>query len=279
LLSEVSDILVDDLDPTEKTFFCYQKGKRFIEVVRFNFNNQKISSQTLFTKGEIIQLKISHDRLKDRQSIFALVQITNKIYLEQLEFKNFRFVSSGEIFIEDTPIFSDLMINVYLEIFYVIEKNSKADLYKSTIERNKPKPIFLKNLTSKNDLKIYSSKTADKLINRAKPFILLLSKKNKPELQLLLDNKFISFYPKNIPEMNTAIYSRILDINGEIISFYRSRKQIVEIKYNTNNRKFTEKSIFETTDTGFFYITQNMSPNSFLFVSNMNEGTFTIKKF
>ena len=79
--------------------------------------------------------------------------------------------------------------------------------------------------------------------------------------------------------MNTAVYSRILDINGEIISFYRSIKQIVEIKYNTNNRKFTEKSIFETVDTGFFYITQNMSPNSFLFVSNKNEGTLTIKKF
>ena len=144
LVSEVSNILVEDQDPAEKTFFCYQKGKRSIEVVRINFNNQKISSQTLFTKGNIIQLKISYDRLKDRQSIFALIEIANKIYLEQLEFKNFRFVSSGEILIEDTPIFSDLMINVYLEIYYVIEKNSKADLYKSTIERNKPKPIFLK---------------------------------------------------------------------------------------------------------------------------------------
>jgi hypothetical protein len=279
LLNEVDNILVDDLEPTEKTFFCYKKGKRSIEVVRFNFNNQKISSQVLFTKGEIVQLKISHDRLKDRQSIFALIQIADKIYLEQLEFKNFRFISSGEIYIDAAPLFSDLMINVFLEVYYISVKNSMAGLYKSIIERNKPKPILLKNLTSTNDFKIYSSKTADRLINRAKPFLLLLSKKNKPELQILLDNKFKTFYPKYIPEVNTPIYSRILDINGEIISYYRSGKKIVEIRYNTNNQKFTEKSIFETTDEGFFYITQNMSPNSFLFSSNKIEGTITIKKF
>jgi hypothetical protein len=58
-LSEAhTQILVDNSDPQIKNYFCYSINKRLIEIIKADFNDNQIKKTTLYSPGQIKDLKI-----------------------------------------------------------------------------------------------------------------------------------------------------------------------------------------------------------------------------
>jgi hypothetical protein len=51
-------ILVDNSDPDVKNYFCYSTNKRLIEIINADFNGNRIKRTTLYSPGQIQDLKI-----------------------------------------------------------------------------------------------------------------------------------------------------------------------------------------------------------------------------
>ena len=58
-------ILVDDSKPKIKTFYCFSEGRRLIEIIKINFDQNKIETNSIYSPGKILDIKINQTDYKE----------------------------------------------------------------------------------------------------------------------------------------------------------------------------------------------------------------------
>lgn len=132
LIQNYDAIVVDEMQSARKTFFCYATNNRVIELLRVNFIDKKFSRRILYADGPIIELKITSDRLKDRQTIFVLINKNGKLFMQSFDFKDFRYINSGTVEVTSSFQSAALMFDVYKEIFHFSFYKNNLSLVQST---------------------------------------------------------------------------------------------------------------------------------------------------
>ena len=62
LFDNYNDILVDNVEPRTKTFYCFSRGKKLIEILKIDFNHNNVEKSSVYSPGVIEDLKIQEDR-------------------------------------------------------------------------------------------------------------------------------------------------------------------------------------------------------------------------
>ncbi len=75
LFKDHSKIIVDNIAPNVKSFYCYSPGKKLIEALKINFVNGKVEKNQLYSPGQIQGLKIAHNK---NQKLNLYVAYKNK---------------------------------------------------------------------------------------------------------------------------------------------------------------------------------------------------------
>ncbi len=136
LLQNSKNIIVDDSRSIEKTFYCYTIGGNHIELLRVNFKNGDYTRRVHYTDGPISDLKITSDRLKDRQTIYVLINKNKMLFLQSFDFRDFRYLNSGVTEIAQNVENGSLLLDMYKEIFYFTRPASSVILKQATFNRN-----------------------------------------------------------------------------------------------------------------------------------------------
>lgn len=136
LLQNSEHVIVDDSRSMEKTFYCYTIGSNYIELLRVNFKSGDYTRRVHYTDGPISDLKITSDRLKDRQTIYVLIKKNKMLFLQSFDFRDFRYLNSGVTEIAQNVENGSLLLDMYKEIFYFTRPASSVILKQATFNRN-----------------------------------------------------------------------------------------------------------------------------------------------
>ena len=94
LFENHTQIVVDNTDPRIKTFYCFDNGKKLIEVLKIDFQNDTIERTSLYSLGPIADLKIKRNG-SEPASIYVAYINNGSLGLSIMEYHNFRYSNTN----------------------------------------------------------------------------------------------------------------------------------------------------------------------------------------
>jgi hypothetical protein len=281
LLAIHSELKVDDSKESIKTFFCYTKGSRAIEVVRIDFDTQKYLRMVLYTDGSIEDLKLSNDRLKDRENIFALVQKDKQLYLQNIELRDFQNAFSSLDLISNDYEKAWLTFNVYKEIFLLVKKTGHLELNKIVFDKKilETQTVLSFNISGK-DVYNYDFIGLDDLIDRAKPDAFLITINKKSEMYFISKNQIRKYILKNLLVSGINLEYYYDDLSDEILFYYMNslRNKLACLFIGPENNLKDEKDVIESKPVNNYFVTDIYKRRIFLIYTDDIHNTLTFEK-
>lgn len=278
LSAEINEIHVNDTSPGKKTFFCYNKGQRFIEIVRFDFEKQSHQTRIIYAEGDILSMRISTDKQKDRQSIFVLIKKNGILSLQTIEFKEFRYVKSDEVFISDNFIDADFTLSDFKEVLYLSKKNNGYSLSR----------VVLNRTPAVEQLSFYSKEEMENIVklgwlppanNKTKVPFSILSAKDGIRFDLFREKRKRTFLLRDNSVNVNSTLSGISYSWSEPAIYFSSANKIVEIRIDEKLKQISEKTIFEMPYQAYFYISKKRNRNNFILYGNPGNQTLNFMKY
>lgn len=271
-----SNFVVDDIKRDIKTFYFYSKGENVIELLRVDFPRMEKTKRILYSKGAITDLKITSDRLKDRQTIFILSRNNNKLFLESFDFRDFRYLNTGVDEIAVNFDDASLLLDVYKEIYFSSESDDNFLITKATFNRKiLGSEVIVKvpaNKNSKSFVKCFEDHDINENLSTG-----LLTSDNNSELLLINRKKYLKYsLEKFVPEFQRIFYQD----NEKENSLYLYDKAIGRIKKITIENisgKVEAKDIFEQKGINHYIVDRLNNKKEYLIFSNSTENLIDLK--
>lgn len=271
-------VTVDEIQRDRKTFYFYSEGERIIELLRVNFQKMEFSKRILYASGPIHDLKITSDRLKDRQTIFVLPEKNGKLFIESFDFRDFRYLSSGTEEISDGVIHASLVFNLYKEIFH-FESNSENLFLK--------KSVFNRKVQSRNLLAVIKINNTGSLNMEVKSFededinqniiAAWIQQKNNTELFLINRNRTNKIVLKDFsPGYGTLRYLDGEDENS-IFIYDRSNGKVKKIIIDISKRGYDVEDVFESKNINSYIIDKLNGKKEYLIYSDKSDNLIKLK--
>jgi hypothetical protein len=139
LLDYHQNLIVDDMDPYKKFFYCYTTGKRFIEIISIDFNSNIIIEENLYAYGPIEDLRLERNNNDKRARIYVLSNRFGELNLSIINYKDFRYTSANSSKLAYNVIKAKLLLENPLAIFYW-ENGKNSVTFNKMIINNDLKP-------------------------------------------------------------------------------------------------------------------------------------------
>lgn len=263
LQENFKNLVIDDVDALRKTFYCFTKGKRFIEIFSVDFRSNLVIEDKIYTIGPINDLTIQKNDGEEKASIFVLSNRDGELGLSILTYKDFRYSSSNSTKLAFNVIDAKLVLENPLAIFYW-EKGQKSITFSKLIINNdlKPESFAFKFSIPDIDFKNITLLTGD-IFNRDKiDAISFITKKSGKVGVLSFGN---STYKINLDKQFSDLH-----IEDE------SSVRLGEIRYNGLNKltAFNDKQEF-VTKIDIIYKKRLLLPSKLVSIKNLE--SFFIK--
>lgn len=267
-----TNVIVDDTQSGRKTFFCFSKGGRVIEIFRFEYSEMNYKRRVLYTDAPIEELKLTGDRLKDRQSIFVLTNKYGKIQLQSFDFRDFRYVSAGLDSIASRVETAALSFNIHKEVFYFSKSEDRLYLNKSIIDRKVQPPI---NIAYININPVESYKMEIKSYNYyntpEKPVFAWVSDQKRTRIYTIRSGyqQTISIDNFSASTGYTKFYSGLN--RNDLFLYDQSIGLLKKISFPGNYRNYIVTDLFESLDINSYIVTQTSKGKELLIYTDSSD--------
>ncbi|MHB8905117.1 MAG: FG-GAP repeat domain-containing protein [Melioribacteraceae bacterium] len=276
-----SNILVDDYHAKIKTFYCFSKGGRTIEIIKMNFENYNYSKLALYTDKPIEDLKLISDRLKDWQTLFILCKDDKDLFLQSFEIRDFRKASSAIYSIGSNIDKAWLSFGVYRDIYSFSLNNNKVQLIKTFFDKKiiKRKTLLSFDITSKDKLS-YNLVCFDEPLFRFKPAAALVTVNNNSTLYYIVNDRVTKYTLKNLASPNTVFRYSVNENTDEPIFYYNdSRKnKLHSVTLQNSNSAPVDKELIEFNKSNNYLVAKLYGRKTFLIYSNILQNTLSFEK-
>lgn len=123
-----SKIYIDDTKPKAKTFYLYEPGRKLIEIVKGNLEENKFKRSSLYSPGAIRDVKIY--KSGDKNRIYVAYVKSDKLNLALFEYANYRYNYSNYSDISSKTFGESLNGNSKITLYYWKKENDNAVLYR-----------------------------------------------------------------------------------------------------------------------------------------------------
>jgi hypothetical protein len=89
-----SNIVVDNTEPRIKTFYCYSRGKRLIEILKIDLSRNEIEKNSVYSPGPIEDLKIQRTG-NNFANLYIAFERNSMIGLSIMEYREYRYTASN----------------------------------------------------------------------------------------------------------------------------------------------------------------------------------------
>lgn len=271
-------VVVDDSKRSATLFICYKAGSREIEVIRCDFEKNKINKQILYTDYSIKEVKCVTDRLKDRIRICALTLQNNTLFLNEFELRNLRTTSVNKWLVAQNVEDASFNFNVYKDVYAMIRLGNNVDLVKIVFDKKEIKRIPRLTFRLEEGENIESQMlSVDDIVFRTKPAAALLTFPKKSVFYYFWDEKNVRI------EMNDKAFQNLplkYSLDGDKILFFAlsgNKSKLTEILPSAKSTK-TITRIEESKIIDYFVDALN-GKNKFLVYIGGNNNLITIKKY
>jgi len=279
LLSDFTDIVVDENRSRIKTFYCYS-NRGTIEIIRMNFDDRNYKRQTLYAGGLLEDFKIISDRVNDRQNIYALIKKDNKTYLQEFEYRDFSLASSQSNLIESNVERSWLTFGIYKDIYSIEKKEKQLNLVKTIFDKKviDRKILFSINVNDKDKIN-YTMICLKELIDRAKPVTFWITNNNNSFLYSFSNTKMNKYHLK-IALSNNVQTGYNISGGGDELSFYfyNEKGKLSGVSFTGVEKSPIEKDLFVSKNINNYLVTVLNNRRTFLIYSNSLLNSLTFEK-
>ncbi|MGA8264087.1 MAG: VCBS repeat-containing protein [Ignavibacteriaceae bacterium] len=149
LFESQSRVTVDNLDPQQKTFYCFKPDNNLIEVISYNFSNGKTKRYSLYTPGKIKEVKI-YSKKNDTTKLLV-VNIKNGKLILSTFYKSITGFNNSEFTDISDSVFAASVATVPVpRLFYWKINNGKQIWYRVSLSDNFKKPVKYFQLSLKD---------------------------------------------------------------------------------------------------------------------------------
>ena len=276
-----SNILVDDTHSKIKTFYCFSKGGRSIEIIKMNLENYNYSKLAIYTDQPIEDLKLSSDRLKDWQTLFALCTEGKNLYLQSFEIRDFRKATSATYSIGPNIDKAWLSFGVYRDIYSFSLNDNKVQLIKTVFDKkNIDRKILLSvDITSKDKVS-YNFVCFDEAIFRFKPAAALITINNNSTLYYIVNDHITKYPLKNLASPNTILRYSVNENTDEPIFYYNDFKKnkLRSVTLQNSSSSPVDKELIEFNKSNNYLIAKLYGRKTFLIYPNILQNTLSFEK-
>ena len=275
-------ILVDDEEPFNKGFYCYSPKGKMLEIINYNFSNNKSEIDQLYSPGIIKDLVLN--KSDDLVHIFTAYEENNIIHIREYEYHDFRYTYLDYPHLEEDVEDVKLVISDHPRAyFYKLGSDSirvtEAKLQSKSIEYKQIGALCIKNNPLITDFSEY-----------------LLGKKS-PKISSLLnsDPTFFSVVSNDsVFNIMVQIFKQNIFNGGKGIEFYFNSNQQLEfwnlIIYSAEDRSFNRIQIknqgqelsftklFDSDKPTDFIVQKIISNKKYLIYTQQSEGLISLKR-
>lgn len=273
-----SNLVVDEINRENRTFYFYSNGENVIEMLRVNFNRLEFSKRILYADGQIYDLKITSDRVKDMQTIYVLSENRRKLSIETFDFRDFRYVSSGAAEISNDVEQASVTFELYKEIFHIQRNQSNLLLKKSVFNRKVQSEETLLSKSISSGKNIYSDVASflDESINENLTAAWFYDD-NNTDLFLYLRKRLNKITLKDFtPSIGSMKY-----IDGEnensLFLYDRTKGKIKRIDISSFGRNLDVNDLFESKNINSYIVDRLNSNKEFLIYTDSSDNLTKIK--
>ncbi|MHB1687050.1 MAG: hypothetical protein ACYCVH_06735 [Ignavibacteriaceae bacterium] len=131
LFEDHDQIVVDNVDPKVKTFYCFDRGKKLIEILRVDFQKNTVERRSLYSLGPIADLKIKRNN-GDVASIYAAFIDNGNLGLSIMEYHNYRYTYTNYQNLAYNVKSANISLNKGISLIY-LQTNGNNILLDKTI--------------------------------------------------------------------------------------------------------------------------------------------------
>lgn len=279
-----TNIAIDDSKEKMKTFYLYTKGERTIELLHVNLDEQKYTKRILYSDGPIEDLKLSSERLKDRQTIFVLVNKNKKLLLQSFEFRDFRYTSSGVDTIASSAVgevkSAALSLGIYKETYHINKTDDSIQLVKLVFDKKVISKEILFDYKVNKDTEFNSELISfDENINRNKPAAALISLDKNSFFYFINKERISKYLLTSRPAAPAQLRYFVSKAENSVSFYFRDEKGILKkLTLDNANKSFTENNLIESKEINNYLVTNLYGRKTFLLYSNNFQNTLTFEK-
>ncbi len=149
LFGRETKVTIDNVSPEQKIFYCFHPENNLIEVVSYNFLNGKNERYSLYTMGNIKDVKI-YSKKNDLTKLYV-VAIKNRKLILSTFYKSITGFSNSEYTDIADSVFAANVVTVPVpQLFYWKINNGKQAWYHASISDNFKKPVKYFQLSLKD---------------------------------------------------------------------------------------------------------------------------------
>ncbi|MGE5402011.1 MAG: FG-GAP repeat domain-containing protein [Ignavibacteriales bacterium] len=139
LVDTCSNIEIDNREEFRKTFYCYCRGKRLVQIISVDFKTNVIRKESIYSSGPIMDLQISRDLDELPAKIYMVLKKSGNLAVEVQEYNNFRYTRAVSGNLESNITEARIDLNDPLSVFYW-KKEKKSFYFKRLLLNKELKP-------------------------------------------------------------------------------------------------------------------------------------------
>ncbi len=278
LFENENSVIVNNKLPEQKTFYCFTRDKKLIEVITVDLKKNKFKRSSLYSPGKIRDLKINEStgRLYSafiKDSSLGVTTFVN----DQGQYQYYTYAGIRKNI-------SDAALSVYNrpEVFYAVE-DSNLIIGERLLEANSKNTEFETKIKSGYGVLLY----AGNFLNRENSALFgFLSTKDKNDLIFFLGPDAFTVSGKNslapglrIKDKNQLFFGTLRFNGRQKVCYYNPvQKNIKSIGLSDGNQTITRSLLMENIDARSFFIKNMNSRNYHIVYIDENENCITIRE-
>ncbi len=276
---DYKNVVVDETSKDHKTFYFYSEGSNLIELLRISYPKLQFSKRFLYATGPIYDLKITSDRVKDRQTIFLLSGKDRKLFIEQFEFRDFRYLNAGVDEVAENVFNATLAFNLYKEIFHFSREKENLTLFKTVYNRKVLGKEILSNRRIPEGFNpLLEVKSFDDRIRTENTVAAFMSIENNTELSLFTLRwsgriKLGDFQPSP----GSMIYLDDDDQNS-LFLYDRRKGKVRRVNINIQSRELSSGDVFESKTINSYIVDKLNNRNDFFIYTDNSDNLIKIEQ-
>lgn len=280
LSTHPESFIIDDSDKNIKTFFCYSKGERTIETVRYDFYNNRLQKNVTYTTAPVEDIKLVRDRLKDRINLYVLIKQDEKLFLQNIEMRDFIVAGSEVTGIAMKAAQAVLNLGVYRDVYYTISDGNKINLIQAIVDKKVKENKLKLSLEAKPEEKSFISFAGfSELLNRYKPVAAVVSFRKSSKLYIFFEKDVLKFSLGKY--IAATLPSKYFIENDDIVSIFSYDDlsgKLYQIKSMLKERSAKESVLLEMKGINDYFVSRLDEKNKYIMCSNKIQHSITFKK-
>jgi hypothetical protein len=275
-------IVVDDEHPFNKGFYCYSTNGKLLEIIDYDFSNNKSEIDLLYSPGIIKDLVLN--KTDELVHIFTAYEENNILRVRESEYHDFRYTFLDYPKIEKDVTDVKLVISDYPRAyFYKLDRDSiritEAKLQSKSIEYKQIGVLSVKNNPLITDFSEY-------LLGKKSPKILSLLNSDPTFFSVVSNdsvfNIMVQIFKQNIFNVGKGIEfyfntNNQLEFWNMIIYSFEDRSfNRIEIKNQGQELSFTK--LFDSDKPTDFIVQKIISDKKYLIYTQQSEGLISLKR-